>query len=80
MAEAMSSMQNENQDTLQKLMQCEAELQREREINVIARGYISDEMVEEFELALPNRQPIWTHHLSPVSQQHISSNRFDTHF
>ena len=57
--EELVEARNQLIDTTVKLMQCEADLRRERDINQMAREYIPEGQLDEFLLALPNRQPVW---------------------
>jgi hypothetical protein len=46
-------------ETTLKWMETEAALRAQETINAISQKYIPDELLDEFEMALPCRQPVW---------------------
>jgi len=57
--EELVEARNELVNTTAKWMQCEADLRRESEISKLAQGYIPENLLDEFSMAIPCRQPVW---------------------
>jgi hypothetical protein len=52
--------QRDNYELTLKNMKYKAELKVERYMNQIARNYIPEDMLDEYQMEYPNKQPVWT--------------------